>query len=122
MLSITLSWESEMATNLREAEGVREYCEEFAVKVGTHEETGRLIVQALNEGGHNGTEIDLRDLIGWLKGNMPDLLAEFVTAEREMATSAERERCIDVAKWYAGFGASASVVATTLSGGTHEWS
>lgn len=31
-------------------------------------------IKALNEGGHNSTEIDLRSLLVWLKMNRPELL------------------------------------------------
>lgn len=49
-------------------EGVREYCEEMDVKLRTSD-NGRLVIVALNEGGHNSTEVDLLDLLEWLKTN-----------------------------------------------------
>lgn len=52
---------------------VREYNEDFDVRLET-EANGRLVVVALNEGGHNGTRVDLVDLLDWLRRNRPDLL------------------------------------------------
>lgn len=70
-----------------ELDGVTEYCEEMPVEIA---ETaglyipgiapderpghGRLVLRARNEGGHNATEVDLLELIAWLKNNRPDLL------------------------------------------------
>lgn len=34
----------------------------------------RLVVCARNEGGYNGTVVDLLDVINWVKANRPDLL------------------------------------------------
>ena len=69
--------------------GVTEYCERFQVSLkrtsGVHcyllpEEQwpghGRLVIQALNEGGHSSTEIDLVQLIEWLRANRPELLMQ----------------------------------------------
>jgi hypothetical protein len=53
-------------------DGVREYCEGYAVRLSV--EDGRLTVQASNEGGHNSTEVDLLDVIGWLRRFAPGLL------------------------------------------------
>ena len=55
--------------------GVREYNEEYDVslKVGSYSE-GRLVICALNEATYNATEVDLLDLIEWLKENKPELL------------------------------------------------
>jgi hypothetical protein len=49
-------------------EGVREYCEEMDVKLGKGD-NGRLVIVALNEAGYNSTEVDLLDLLEWLKVN-----------------------------------------------------
>lgn len=49
--------------------GVREYWEERPVTICKNEENGRLVIHATNEGGHNATEVDLRDLLGWLAKN-----------------------------------------------------
>ena len=68
--------------------GVAEYCEGMSVELsetggwcesGVPEDKwpgrGRLVIRAKNEGGHNSTEVDLLQLIAWLKTNRPDLLA-----------------------------------------------
>jgi len=54
-------------------EGVREYCEERQVEFDHRD--GRPVVRATNEAGHNCTEVDLLDLIAWIKANRPELLA-----------------------------------------------
>ncbi len=36
---------------------------------------GRLAIKALNEAGHNWTEVDLLELLAWVKANRPDLMA-----------------------------------------------
>lgn len=54
------------------AEGVREYGEGFPVTIG--ESNGRECVMAANENGHNGTSVDLLDLVAWLKTHRPELL------------------------------------------------
>jgi hypothetical protein len=53
---------------------IREYAEEMPVKILTDEDNGRLVIQALNECGHNLTLVDLIDVIEWVKVNMPELL------------------------------------------------
>jgi hypothetical protein len=67
-------------------EGVREYGEGYPVELSMItpekdvclpfeiEEGDRLVLRAFNEGHCNCTEIDLLDLIQWLKGYHPDLL------------------------------------------------
>lgn len=71
-------------------EDIREYCEGYAVEVtkidadasvasaadlGAHPPNGmRWIVRAFNEGHHNSTEIDLVDLLTWLRRHRPELL------------------------------------------------
>lgn len=35
---------------------------------------GRLVIRALNQGGHDCTEVDLLELLAWLKANRPDLM------------------------------------------------
>lgn len=52
--------------------GAREYAEEFPVELDKHE--GRYIVRAFNEGGCDLTEVDLFDLLEWIKKNKPELL------------------------------------------------
>lgn len=64
---------------------VREYAEGFAVKLvalpgstdkySTVPQGGRLVVQALNEGGYNCTQVDLLDMIKWVRKHRPELLA-----------------------------------------------
>jgi hypothetical protein len=46
--------------------GVREYCEGMAVELWRDGQSGRLVIKAWNEAGHNSTEVDLCDLIHWL--------------------------------------------------------
>jgi hypothetical protein len=51
--------------------GVREYVEQDPVRLLRRSPkaprgVGRLVISAENEGGYNGTEIDLLDLIEWL--------------------------------------------------------
>lgn len=52
--------------------GVREHQEELPVSLT--ERNGRQVVYAQNEGGHNCTEVDLLDLIAWLRANKPEVL------------------------------------------------
>jgi hypothetical protein len=52
--------------------GVTEYAEGLDVRLQL-EDNGRLIISAKNEGGYNGTSIDLRQLLAWLRANRPDL-------------------------------------------------
>ena len=51
---------------------IREYVEREPVEI--KEKDGRLVIEALNEGGHNGTEVDLMDVIEWVEVNRPDLI------------------------------------------------
>lgn len=61
---------------------IREYSEGYPVEIEqiTKHPTielkgvGRWIIDAQNEGGHNGTEVDLLDVIDWVKQNKPELL------------------------------------------------
>jgi hypothetical protein len=53
--------------------GVREYGEEDEVLLDTRD-NGRLVILASNEGGYNGTSVDLLDIIAWVKKNKPELL------------------------------------------------
>ncbi len=55
--------------------GVTEYAEGLDVKLQV-EDNGRLVVSAWNEGGFNGTSVDLLELLAWLKSNRPDLIEE----------------------------------------------
>lgn len=53
-------------------EGVREYGEQEAVNLSEHK--GRPTIVAWNEAGYNNTEVDLRDVIDWVKRHRPELL------------------------------------------------
>ena len=55
--------------------GVTEYAEGLDVKLQV-EDNGRLVVSAWNEGGFNGTSVDLMELLAWLRANRPDLIEE----------------------------------------------
>lgn len=48
--------------------GVREYAEGYDVILSRNDE-GRWMIEATNEGGHNGTAVDLLDLLQWLQAN-----------------------------------------------------
>jgi hypothetical protein len=54
--------------------GVREYAEGMDVNLAVRD--GRVVIDAWNEGGHNITEVDLADLIGWLRQHLPHLLTD----------------------------------------------
>jgi hypothetical protein len=66
--------------------GVTEYVEGYEVRLvettgayfsgrdGTRPGRGRLAIMALNEGGHNCTEVDLLEVLAWVKANRPDLM------------------------------------------------
>lgn len=62
---------------------VREYAEGLGVDLERDDKpndkywqgSGRWVVTATNEGGYNCTQVDLGDLVTWLKANRPDLLA-----------------------------------------------
>jgi len=54
---------------------IREYCEQRAVSVTRDcRGNGRLVVKAFNESGFNSTEVDIIDLLKWIKENKPELL------------------------------------------------
>lgn len=53
-------------------EGVTEYAEGMDVSLSTR--NGRLTIDAKNEGGHNGTDVDLVQLLLWVQKNLPELL------------------------------------------------
>ena len=52
--------------------GVREYGEMYSVELRRDMKTGRLIVMAWNEGHNNTTQVDLWDLLDWLRVGPPD--------------------------------------------------
>ena len=55
--------------------GVTEYGEEYGVRLVDYE--GHLCVEAINEGGHNGTVVDLKELLQWLSDNESELYHEY---------------------------------------------
>lgn len=55
--------------------GVRSYGDEPDVDLVEDGNTSRLVVRAYTESGYNWTDVDLLDLIAWLRANRPDLLA-----------------------------------------------
>lgn len=59
---------------------VREYAEGLQVRLAVN--GGRWTIYALNECGHNGTEIDLLDVIDWVKTNRPELMIRAATSTR----------------------------------------
>mgnify|MGYP003395665951 CR=1 FL=1 len=59
-------------------DGVREYCEGLGVEIRRKADEKRpgyahLIVRAYNEAGYNFTEVDLLELLSWIKKNMPNM-------------------------------------------------
>lgn len=62
--------------------GVREYAEGYQVTLLQAEswrepssDGPRWCVRALNQGGHDATQVDILDLIRWLREHRPELLA-----------------------------------------------
>lgn len=47
---------------------VREWCEGLPVEVWINR-AGRLVLRALNEDGHNSTDVDVFDFMAWLNGD-----------------------------------------------------
>jgi hypothetical protein len=61
---------------------VREYAEGKPVEINqNYQNGGRITVDATNEGGFNGTSIDLEDLLAWVSKEMPDLYKRFAPKE-----------------------------------------
>lgn len=56
-------------------EGVREYAEEMAVHLVKAADEDRWVIKAWNEAGYNSTEVDLFDLLYWLRKHRPDLMS-----------------------------------------------
>ena len=54
---------------------IKEYVEGLPVEI--FELNGRLIIQALNECGSNGTRVDLTDVVNWVICNRPELIAGY---------------------------------------------
>ena len=74
--------------------GATEYCEGFEVSIvntrgeysrGVPEKewcgNGRLAIKAFNEAGYNHTEVDLIELLTWIKDNKPEILDEVMRSE-----------------------------------------
>lgn len=57
---------------MAQMDGVTEYSEDLPVKLEQHNQ--RWVISALNEGGCNGTMVDVLQLVEWLRKNRPDLL------------------------------------------------
>ena len=57
-------------------DGVTEYTEGYEVRLIHSPGAGRnrLAIEAMNEGGFNGVEIDLLQVLDWLKANRPELI------------------------------------------------
>lgn len=74
---VTVSRNLEQIDSTATMAGVREYAEGYPVElrvIPAGDGAGRLALAARNEGGCNGTDVDLVDLIGWLRDNRPTLL------------------------------------------------
>ena len=57
--------------------GDREYCENMDVTLNTaHSDRSRVVIKAYNEAGCKTTEVDLMDIINWLRVNRPLFFAE----------------------------------------------
>lgn len=52
---------------------IKEYCEEYPVKIERYIDNDRLVVKAYNEGKQNFTCVDLIDLLEYVKNKMPDV-------------------------------------------------
>jgi effector-binding domain-containing protein len=59
--------------------GVRAYDNEPNVELWRHS-NGRLVIRAYNEGGYNGTEVDLLDLLDWAQSSGREVIAEIRSA------------------------------------------
>lgn len=69
--------------------GIREYCENMTVSIiepnTDHNDENRYIIVALNEAGHNSTNVDLLDVIEWVKKIKPELLQDELEEKIEAA-------------------------------------
>ena len=61
-------------SGIMQARSIREYAESMPVAIRKRGE--RWVIDALNEGGYNGTEVDLVDVINFVKKYKPELLKE----------------------------------------------
>lgn len=53
---------------------VREYNEEMTVKIHLHHKNKRPVIIAYNEAGFQSTQVDLIDVIKWVREKYPELL------------------------------------------------
>jgi hypothetical protein len=80
--------------------GVREHSEGYPVDLCRDPASGRLTIRARNEGGNNITQVDLLDLIDWLRLGPPDGRIEGVgfcfnnTASGSQPSGAKQEKAI----------------------------
>jgi hypothetical protein len=76
-----------MTTTICDLPGVRSVENEFPVSLCRDEETGRIVIRAVNEGGYACTEVDLLDLLQCfgLDFDVEEFVASLVA--RETATS-----------------------------------
>ena len=73
--------ESEKAVKLAVLFGVREYSEHDQVELWLNE-TRRVVVRCHNECGNNYTELDLFDLLGWVRsGGLQEQVNEEIPIE-----------------------------------------
>ena len=61
--------------------GVQEYAEDLDVEIvktgglyETKKGAGRWVIQAVNEGGYNHTQVDVLHIVGWLRKHRPEFL------------------------------------------------
>jgi hypothetical protein len=59
---------------ISDMEGVRDHCEGYTPELWEDDATGRLFIRAFNEAKYNVTEVDLLDLLAWVKTYRPELL------------------------------------------------
>lgn len=73
------------------AEGVREHCEGYPVHIFKRRGVkNQYVIEAVNEGGYNGTLVNLNDVLGWVKKNKPELLE--MTNDHKRIWSKRRDR------------------------------
>jgi hypothetical protein len=63
---------------------IREYAESEPVEFYENDK-GRLVVGATNEGGYNGTEVDLLELLHFVHNNMPEIWQQVSENRPKMA-------------------------------------
>jgi hypothetical protein len=54
-------------------DGVRDHNEGMTPELYLDDDSGRVVVRAFNEGSLNVTDVDLLDLLKWVRENRPDL-------------------------------------------------